>query len=181
MTASLASLIASFVVVTLLYVVPQTHVPWPLSARENLTFGRPTPDGDQAVHDAAAVAGADDVIATLRNGLSTLLARSWWGGQWQRITIARAFFRPSALLVLDEPTSAPDARGEHRVFSGLRRVAHDRAVVLVTHRLQNVALADQIYVLDHGRPIQQGTYKRLLAEQGLFRELWELQQDRKGI
>ena len=170
-------------------VVPQTHVPWPLSARENITFGQPTADGDQAVHEAAAVSGADDVIATLRNGLNTLLARSWWGGQelsggqWQRITIARAFFRPSALLILDEPTSALDARGEHRVFSGLRRLAQDRAVVLVTHRLQNVALADRIYVLDHGRVIQQGTYKQLLAEKGpnLFKELWELQQDREGI
>jgi ATP-binding cassette subfamily B protein len=171
-------------------VVPQTHVPWPLSARENITFGQPAPDGDRAVHEAAAVSGADDVIASLRNGLNTLLARSWWGGQelsggqWQRVTIARAFFRPSALLILDEPTSALDARGEHRVFQGLRRLAEDRGIVLVTHRLQNVAMADRIYVLDKGRVIQQGTYQSLLAQEegpNLFRELWELQQDREGV
>ncbi|MBC3840746.1 ABC transporter ATP-binding protein [Streptacidiphilus sp. 4-A2] len=170
-------------------VVPQTQMGWPLSARENITFGQPTPGGDRDVHAAAAIAGADDVIAKLRSGLNTLLARTWWGGQelsggqWQRLALARAFHRPCGLLVLDEPTSALDARGEHRVFTGLRDLAGDRGVVLVTHRMQNVALADRIYVMAKGQVIQQGTYKELLAQQGpnLFRELWELQQDREGI
>ncbi|WP_304940917.1 ATP-binding cassette domain-containing protein [Streptacidiphilus sp. P02-A3a] len=122
------------------------------------------------------------MIATLRSGLDTLLARAFWGGQelsggqWQRLAIARAFYRPAALLVLDEPTSALDARGEHRVFSHLRVLAEDRAVCLVTHRLQNVRLADRIYVLDKGRVIQCGTYDELLAQPGrLFHELWLLQ------
>ncbi len=164
-------------------VVPQDFAHWPMSARENITLGQPYGD-DEAVLRAAGHAGADEVVDGLRSGLDTLLAREWYGGvdlsggQWQRIAIARAFYRRAGLLVMDEPTSALDARAEHRIFTGLRKVAEDRAVVLVTHRLANVAVADRIVVLDHGRIIQEGTFSELTRCPGLFRELWELQNDR---
>ncbi|WP_109278701.1 ABC transporter ATP-binding protein [Streptomyces orinoci] len=164
-------------------VVPQDYAHWPMTARENITLGQPH-GGDRAVWRAARLAGADEVVSSLRSGLDTLLAREWFGGvdlsggQWQRIAIARAFHRPAGLLVMDEPTSALDARAEHRIFTGLRAMARDRAVVLVTHRLANVAVADRIVVLDQGRVIQQGTFPELVATPGLFRELWELQNDR---
>lgn len=165
-------------------VVPQSFAHWPLLARENITLGQPRDGGDKAVHEAAEQSGAHEVVADLRSGLDTLLAREWFGGvelsggQWQRIAIARAFYRQAGLLVMDEPTSALDARAEHRIFTGLRTIAQDRAVVLVTHRLANVAVADRIVVLDRGRIIQVGTFKQLVAEPGLFRELWDLQNDR---
>ncbi|MFF8868182.1 ATP-binding cassette domain-containing protein [Streptomyces sp. NPDC015139] len=168
-------------------VVPQSYANWPLSARENITLGQPTDHGDAAVLAAAHAAGADEVVDGLRNGLNTLLAKEWWGGQelsggqWQRIALARAFHRPAGLLVLDEPTAALDPRAEHRIFTGLRRLAADRAVVLVTHRLTNVAIADRIVVLGKGRVIQDGTFDELLAQRdGLFRELWDLQNERTG-
>lgn len=165
-------------------VVPQDYASWPLSARENINLGQPLPDGDAAVHSAAHASGADEVIAELRSGLDTLLAREWWGGQelsggqWQRIALARAFHCPAGLLVLDEPTAALDPRAEHRIFTGLRRLASDRAVVLVTHRLTNVAIADRIVVLDKGRIVQQGSFSQLVAVEGPFKELWTLQNDR---
>ncbi|WP_245984539.1 ABC transporter ATP-binding protein [Streptomyces tateyamensis] len=165
-------------------VVPQSYARFPLTARENITLGQPH-GGDEAVHAAALASGAVDVLDDLRAGLDTLLAREMWGGQelsggqWQRIAIARAFYRRSGLLVLDEPTSALDPRAEHRIFSGLRALARNRAVVLVSHRLANVAMADRIVVLDHGRIIQQGTFTELVADtSGLFHELWQLQNDR---
>ncbi|MEV4925898.1 ABC transporter ATP-binding protein [Streptomyces roseoverticillatus] len=164
-------------------VVPQDFARWPLSARDNITLGQ-AHEGDGVVLEAAAHAGADEVVKELRSGLDTLLAREWFGGvelsggQWQRIAIARAFYRPAGLLVMDEPTSALDARAEHRIFTGLRKAAQERAVVLVTHRLANVAVADRIVVLDHGRVIQQGTFAELVEAPGLFRELWSLQSDR---
>ncbi|GAA1972731.1 ABC transporter ATP-binding protein [Kitasatospora viridis] len=169
-------------------VVPQNYARWPLTARENITLGRAAPDGDEAVVRAAAASGADEVVAKLRRGLGTLLAVEWMGGeelsggQWQRIAIARAFYRDSGLLVLDEPTAALDPRAEHKIFANLREVARDRAVVLVTHRLTNVAVADRIVVLEDGRVIQQGSFDELVAQRGgKFRELWDLQHDRSGV
>ncbi|MEU6933555.1 ABC transporter ATP-binding protein [Streptomyces sp. 2RAF24] len=164
-------------------VVPQVFAHWPLTAEENITLGQPRGDARESLHRAAERSGAAEVVQGLRSGWNTLLAREWFGGvelsggQWQRLAIARAFYRPG-LLVLDEPTSALDARAEHRIFAGLREIAKDRPVVLVTHRLANVAVADRIIVLSHGRIIQQGTYTQLAALPGLFRELLELQNDR---
>ncbi|MDH6132222.1 ATP-binding cassette subfamily B protein [Kitasatospora sp. MAA4] len=164
-------------------VVPQNYAHFPVTARENITLGQPH-SNDEAIHAAAVSSGASDVLDDLRSGLDTLLAREMWGGQelsggqWQRIAIARAFYRRAGLLVMDEPTSALDPRAEHRIFAGLREMARDRAVVLVSHRLANIAMADRIVVLDHGRVIQTGTFPELVAEPGLFRELWELQNDR---
>ncbi|MFG2783827.1 ATP-binding cassette domain-containing protein [Streptomyces prunicolor] len=124
-------------------VVPQNFARWPMTARENISLGQPRAEGDAAIHRAARSSGADDVIKTLRSGLGTLLAREWWGGvalspgQWQRIAVARSAHRDAGLLVMDEPTSDLDPRAEHRIFTGLRAMAGDRAVVLVTHNLAN--------------------------------------------
>ncbi|MEU6866778.1 ABC transporter ATP-binding protein [Streptomyces sp. NPDC046876] len=164
--------------------VPQEVVSWPLTAADNITLGQPRADAPEALDQAAEASGAHEVITELRSGYGTLLASQWWGGQelsggqWQRVAIARAFYRKARLLVMDEPTSALDARAEHRVFTGLRDLAQSRAVVIVTHRLINVASADRIVVLHHGRIIEQGTYKQLMDQGGMFAELASLQSDR---
>ncbi|MER7046478.1 ABC transporter ATP-binding protein [Streptomyces jumonjinensis] len=158
--------------------VPQDYTRWSLTARENVTLGRPRPGGDRAVHEAARHAGADTVLAQLPHGLNTSLARSWWGGhdlsggQWQRLAIARGFHK-------DEPTSALDARAEHQLFTRLRTLAHGRAATLfITHRLANAAVADRVIVMHDGRITETGTYDELLAAEGPFAEMKNLQDRR---
>lgn len=161
--------------------VPQDYAHWPLTVRENVTQGQPTAGGDAAVHEACEAADADEVVDKLGDGLDTLLAREWLngkelsGGQWQRIALARAFFRQAGLLVLDEPTANLDPRAEYRIFKRLRALAQDRTVLLVTHRITNVAVADRIVVLDEGRIVQEGTYAQLSKRPGRFQQLLSYQ------
>ncbi|MFG2891353.1 ATP-binding cassette domain-containing protein [Streptomyces sp. NPDC048248] len=165
--------------------VPQKNGHWPLRARENITLGQPREHTDERIWDAADRVGMTEVLQGLPNQLDTLLARSVWGGhelsggQWQRLACARAMYREPAVLVLDEPTSEMDARGEHLIFRKLREMAPDRITVVVTHRLDNVRMADRVIVLDRGRIREEGTFDALVATEGsLLGELYALAQDR---
>ncbi len=165
--------------------VPQRHGRWPLAARENITLGQPREHGDERVWEAADRVGMGDVLRNVPDQLDTLLARSVWGGhelsggQWQRLACARALYREPTVLVLDEPTSEMDPRGEHQIFHQLRHHAADRITVVVTHRLDNVRLADRIIVLENGRIREQGSFDELIATEGsLLSELYALAQDR---
>jgi ATP-binding cassette subfamily B protein len=166
-----------------LALVPQDYTRWPLSARENITQGLHQPGGDATVQAAAEAAGADTTIASLPHGLDTSLARSWWGGHdlsgghWQRLAVARGFYRDAPVLVLDEPTAAMDARAEHLVFTRLRALSAGRTTICTTHRLANARLADLIIVLERGRLVQQGTWDELAHSPGPFHELLKLQED----
>ncbi|MGW2082982.1 ATP-binding cassette domain-containing protein [Streptomyces sp. NPDC001939] len=165
--------------------VPQKNGHWPLAARENITLGQPREHGDARIWDAAERVGMTKALRGLPDQLETLLARSVWGGhelsggQWQRLACARAMYREPAVLVLDEPTSEMDARGEHQIFRELRDMAPDRITVVVTHRLDNVRMADRVIVLDQGRIREQGSFDELVATEGsLLGELYALAQDR---
>ncbi|MBB5779030.1 ABC transporter ATP-binding protein [Nonomuraea jabiensis] len=160
-------------------VIAQDHTRWPLTARYNITMG--TGKGEQALHAAAAVAGADQVIADLPHGYRTLLDRRFKdghelsGGQWQRIAVARGFHRDADLLICDEPTAALDARAEHALFERIRHHSDGRTVLLITHRLASVRYADRIYVLDHGKITEQGDHHTLMSLNGLYADLYTLQ------
>jgi ATP-binding cassette subfamily B protein len=142
---------------------PQNYTRWPLTARENITLGRPHDSGDQAVLDAARSSGADHVLNQLPHGLDTSLARS--------------FHADTPLHVFDEPTAALDARAERQVFNQFKHLAQGRTALVITHRLTNARCADRVVVMDTGRIVEAGTYEELLRRPGgLFAELHRLQE-----
>ncbi|BBC37353.1 ABC transporter [Streptomyces graminofaciens] len=163
--------------------VAQDFKRWPFTARVNVAVGRPSaPLTDERLAEAAAEAGAEDVVADLPRGLDTLLARGFSGGhelsggQWQRLGIARAAYRRGRILIVDEPTAALDARAELEVFEKIRALAGTgQTVVLITHRLASVRHADLVHVLDQGRLVESGTPDELLATGGVYAELYSLQ------
>jgi ATP-binding cassette subfamily B protein len=160
--------------------IAQDYTHWPMTARQNITMGRIT-HNDAGVQRAARESGADEVIAQLSHGYETVLDRRFAGGaelsggQWQRLAIARAFYHDASLLICDEPTATLDPRAERALFERIRTYAHGRTVLLITHRLATVQHADRIYVLDHGRVIEEGDHHRLMALHGLYADLCTLQ------
>ncbi|GAA2416257.1 ABC transporter ATP-binding protein [Actinomadura vinacea] len=160
-------------------VIAQEYTHWPMTARQNITMGRAA--GEEELLAAARAAGADEVVDHLARGYDTLLDRRFEGGaelsggQWQRLAVARGFFRDAPLLICDEPTAALDARAEHHLFERIRTHADGRTVLLITHRLASVRHADRIYVLEQGKVIEEGDHARLMALDGLYAELYRLQ------
>ncbi|TGB15410.1 ATP-binding cassette domain-containing protein [Streptomyces sp. MZ04] len=164
--------------------VPQLFAQWPLRIRENVTLGQPRTFDDGPVWDAIDSVGMREAVEELPDGLDTLLAREVFGGaelsggQWQRLACSRAIYRRPDLLILDEPTSQMDARGEHQIFEEIKRVAGDRITIVVTHQLENTKIADRVVVMERGRVTEQGSYDQLGNAGGLFAELLSLAKDR---
>jgi ATP-binding cassette, subfamily B, bacterial len=160
-------------------VIAQDHANWPLSVRHNITMGRDL-DQDRLGY-AIGAADATEVIDSLAHGLSTLLDRTFKdgaelsGGQWQRVAVARGYYRAAPLLIMDEPTASLDARAEHALFTSVRDHAAGRSILMITHRLVSARTADRIYVLDHGRVSEEGTHDELVARGGQYAELYSLQ------
>lgn len=152
-----------------------------LSMRDNVGVGwLPSREDDLAVGAAITDGGAKDIVDRLPSGLETPLGRAFGGddlsgGQWQRVALARAFMRKSRILVLDEPTAAMDAEGEHEIFQRFRDLKKDRTAILITHRFGTVRMADRIVVIDGGRIVEQGTHTELMALNGLYARMFSLQ------
>ncbi|MET0731779.1 MAG: ATP-binding cassette domain-containing protein, partial [Casimicrobiaceae bacterium] len=97
------------------------------------------------------------------------------GGEWQKIAIARAYMREAEVLILDEPTAALDARAEFEVFQRFKELSKGKTAVLISHRCSSVRMADRIVVLADGSVEAIGTHEQLLAQNGRYAELFELQ------
>lgn len=159
----------------------QDPVHYHASVRENIAFGDIDGLADHArVEQAAQNAGAMEPIERLNGGFDALLGK-WFGGEelsggeWQRIALARAFFRQASLVILDEPTSAMDSWAEQEWLGRFRILTAGKAALLITHRFTTAMYADVIHVLDRGRVVESGTHAQLVSLGGAYANSWTAQ------
>jgi ATP-binding cassette subfamily B protein/subfamily B ATP-binding cassette protein MsbA len=149
----------------------------PLTAAENIAYGRPEASREEIVA-AAEAANADEFIRELPEGYDTVLSErgaSLSGGQKQRLAIARALLKDAPILILDEPTSALDSETEALLLEALDRLMQGRTTFIIAHRLSTIRDADRIVVLENGRVVEIGTHQQLMGNKGRYARLCALQ------
>lgn len=163
-------------------IVTQDTILFAERIRDNIAFGREIYT-DERIREAAEAAHADLFIDNLPGGFETVIGESGCtlsGGQRQRLAIARAIIKDPALLILDEATSSLDSESEHLIQEALDRFVQGRTTIVIAHRLSTVQRADRILVMDNGRIIEQGTLDELLAKDGAYRRLHNIQFNTNG-
>jgi len=157
----------------------QDFVKFQFSAKDNIALGVNASDvALPVVVRAAKQAGVHEAIERLPKGYESLLGKLFDGGhelsigEWQKVALARAVLRNSQILILDEPTSAMDAKAEAELFERFHELAQGRTAILISHRLSTVKMADRIFVVDRGQIVEQGTHDDLMRQQGLYATLF---------
>lgn len=137
---------------------------------------------DEKLKNACDISGASEVIKDWENGFDSVLGRYYAdngkdlsGGQWQLVGLARAYFKDSEYMILDEPSAALDPISEDRIFEQLYHLSEGKSLVTISHRLSNTTLADKILVIGDGHIIEQGSHFELLRQNGKYAELFNLQ------
>jgi ATP-binding cassette, subfamily B, bacterial MsbA len=144
----------------------------------NIAFGQPDADKEEVIR-AAKIANAHEFIINQENGYDTEIGDRGMklsGGQRQRLTIARAIFKNPPILILDEATSALDTESEKLVQEALDKLMENRTTIVIAHRLSTIQHADQIVVMEKGEIAEQGTHDELIATDGIYRKLVEMQE-----
>lgn len=161
----------------------QDYVTYCLPLREIIALS----DFDERLNDeklkkACDISGASEVIKDWENGFDSVLGRNYAddgkdlsGGQWQLVGLARAYFKDSEYMILDEPSAALDPISEDRIFEQLYHLSEGKSSVTISHRLSNTTLADKILVIGDGHIIEQGSHFKLLKQNGKYAELFNLQ------
>ncbi len=159
-------------------VVPQDTVLFNDSIEYNICYGRPGCSEDE-FKSAVKQAHLDEFIESLPRKFGTLVGERGLklsGGEKQRVSIARTILKDPPILILDEATSSLDSKSEQYIQNALDRVAENRTTLIIAHRLSTIADADRIIVLDEGKILEEGTHSELLKRNGVFAEMWWLQQ-----
>jgi ATP-binding cassette subfamily B protein len=159
-------------------VVPQDTVLFNSSIGENISYGNPKASASD-IEAVIALAHLTNFIKALPQGLDTLVGERGLkvsGGEKQRIAIARMLLKKPSILIFDEATSSLDSAAEQAIIEALDEVAKDHTTIVIAHRLSTVVNADKIIVVDAGRVVEIGGHTELLAKQGLYNLLWQMQQ-----
>jgi ATP-binding cassette subfamily B protein len=148
------------------------------SIKENITYGVHRDVTDEEVYRAARAAAVHDVIMAFPEGYETVVGEkgvTLSGGQKQRVTLARTLLKDPAILILDDATSSVDSETEAAIRDALDELIPGRTTFIIAHRIQTVMEADMILVLEKGRIVQSGTHDVLLAQEGMYRRIYDLQ------
>ncbi|NYT57859.1 ABC transporter ATP-binding protein/permease [Alcaligenaceae bacterium] len=159
-------------------IVPQDTVLFNDSILYNIAYGNPLATQDE-IFQAARAASIHDFIMGLPDGYQTQVGERGLklsGGEKQRVAIARTLLKNPPILILDEATSALDTRTERSIQDELNQIAKERTTLIIAHRLSTIVDADEILVLDHGKVLERGTHRELLARRGRYAQMWTLQQ-----
>jgi len=158
-------------------VVPQDTVLFNDSIWNNVAYGRPEAN-DEEIWRAIEMASLRAFVGSLPDGVETQVGERGLkvsGGEKQRIAIARVLLKNPPILLFDEATSALDSEAERSILAALSEIAKDKTTIVIAHRLSTIVDADQIVVLDKGQIVEQGSHAELLAVQGKYAKLWQMQ------
>ena len=160
----------------------QDFIKYQFTFKENVYFGDLTKEHEEKLlREAIEKSGADKYVNNLPDKYDQVVGKMFEGGidlsggQWQKLALARAFFRDAPILILDEPTSAIDARAEYEIFQNVQKLQKDKTVVIISHRFSTVRNADRILVLEDGKVLEEGNHEKLIKRKGLYAELFEIQ------
>ncbi|MBU2638149.1 MAG: ABC transporter ATP-binding protein/permease [Nanoarchaeota archaeon] len=164
-------------------VIFQDFMKYEALVEENIGYGRLGKIKRKGrVHEASVKAEAWEFIKELEQKYKTHIGKTLVDegtelsiGQWQKIALARAFFKDANLLCLDEPTAAVDARAEYRLFRKFRQLTKNKTTILISHRFSTVRMADRIIVMHNGKIVEQGSHRQLLANKGRYSRLFRMQ------
>ena len=164
-------------------VVPQDTVLFNSTLLENVRYGRPDAS-DEDVKQAIKLAHLDEFVSRLPKGYDTEVGERGLklsGGEKQRVAIARTILKQPSILLFDEATSSLDSASEKAVLDAIEEVSKGKSSLVVAHRLSTIVNADRILVLDNGKIVEQGNHKALMAQNGRYAALWQMQQHKDDV
>jgi len=163
-------------------VVPQDTVLFNESIFFNIQYAKPDASKDE-VEQAAKLANIHDFIQQLPQGYETVVGERGLklsGGEKQRVAIARAVLKNPRIVIFDEATSSLDSQSESMILNAMQEVTQGVTTLVIAHRLSTIVDADKIFVFDHGRVVESGHHRALLAQQGIYANMWALQQEERA-
>ena len=168
----------------------QSFVQYPLTLRENIALSDlDRMNNDDEIETALKQSGVQEELEPkLQNGLDSFMTRKFDDkgtalskGQWQKIALSRAYFKNSSIIIFDEPSAALDAEAEDRIFRNFESISEGKSGIMISHRISSARISNKIIVLDGGKITEQGTHDELVALDGLYAKLYNLQREKYTI